>query len=234
MTSDLPELLRAYINSGSRTNTAVEFLISDYAKYHYVMVILGGISAGLLLFLAFNQSRKFWFRTNSLRNLRTFSGKIHFYVASLSGFLGLLLTLISVGNLGNALNARSGFLNSLPMLESHQSDNHQTEFQTGISNWFYSGKSSVPPEINRLIDERLSWQRPKAIISLILLVSVIYISKKLWNSLIFHSSSISRNQKVAQFSGGIVLSLFVVLFLAMFIGNTQGSIAPVALSLFYS
>lgn len=234
MSSDLVNLIRDYINSGSRSNKAVEILIGDYAKYHLVMVLIGSISSLLLLCLAFIQISEFGVSKNLLANIRTLKGKIHFYMGSLSAFLGSLLALVVIGNLGNAVKPRSGLLNSLPMLEDRFNRNNSRIHQISFFDWLKSGDSHIPKEIARIVNERLAWQRPKAILCFFLLVLVIFLSKHIWRSLIQNSQSLSRLRVVTQFSGGIATTLFAALFLVMFIGNTQGAIAPISLSLFFS
>lgn len=234
MEASLKGLLQELLSSKTTDNFALNYLLNDYAKYHFVMVIGGGLGAALLLALSINQSLLFWESKNPFQNLKTLSGKIHFYLGCLSGALGIALTLIVIGNLGNAINPRKGFEGALTMMEMPSSGSRTAQIQSSFTQWLRSGSESIPPLVRESVSDRLAWQRPKAIICLALLVLTIFLSKKVWRSLIAKSQQFNRIKTIMYFCAGVLLSLTGTLFLVMFIGNTQGSFAPMALSLFFS
>ena len=234
MLNPLRELLLELLQDANSRNPAYEFLLNDYSKYHFVMVILGGISAVALTFFAGYQFRLLLKDRSLLSNLKATTGKVNLYLGTFTGFLALALWLIVIGNLGNAINPKSGFRNSLEMLGTPVAGSKSALLQKTFTEWIKSEKSSRPAYINNLIDERLSWQIPKAVICILLLALLVYISKRVWATLVNKPFLLSKRRTCALFSLGILLSLICSLLLAMAIANTQGSIAPMALSLFFS
>jgi hypothetical protein len=234
MGTTLQALLTRLLNSGDTESAALNFLVDDYAKYHFVMVFLGGASLLLLLIFSLHQFRALLIGGNLTQNFRSLPGKVHLYLATFSGFVGLLMALVVAGNLGNALQPITGFKNSLTMLGDPISGSKSARIQMSFTEWLTTGDRQPPAYITQTIDERLAWQRPKAIICFLLLGLAIYFSWRIWVSLINGSISSSRLVKRGRFALGVLLSLIVLLLLIMFIANTQGSFAPAALTLFFS
>lgn len=234
MKNTLQDLLQELIHASNSNNPAYKFLLNDYAKYHYVMVVLGGASVIALTFFAGYQFRLLRTSRGISANLKTISEKVYLYLGTFTAFLSVVLGLIVIGNLGNALNPKLGFKNSLEMLGTPTEGSKSALLQDSFTEWVHSEKRTAPAYINQIVDERLSWQMPKAITSFLLLALLIYISKRVWGSLVNNSNPLSKRGRYVQFSLGILLSLICTLLLVMAIANTQGSIAPVALSLFFS
>lgn len=234
MQNSLQDLLLKLILETNSKNPAYKFLLNDYAKYHFVMVILGGISAITLTFLAGYQFHLLRKEGNLAARMKEVSGKANLYLGAYSGFLALAFGLIVIGNLGNAMSPKSGFRNSLEILGNPVAGSKTFLLQENFREWIESEKTSIPAYLNYVVEERLSWQIPKAVISFLLLAILIYISMRLWAKLIHNSYSLSKRRTAALFALGILLSLICTLFLVMAIANTQGSIAPIALSLFFS
>lgn len=198
------------------------------------MVALGGLSLIVLAIFTILQFRLLTSGNGFKDNLRTIHGKILFYFASLSSLLLFALGLIVVGNAINAGNPRTGFKESLSMLGTNSISSHQILIQGEFIKWINSGQEQVPNYISRAISERLAWQQPKAIISLFLLLFTLYLSKVIFKSLAQTLSPTSKLKVSLKICAVAVLPLTAVLFLVMFIGNTQGSLAPMALTLFFS
>lgn len=234
MKKTLQDLLQELTQASDTNNPAYKFLLNDYAKYHYVMVVLGGASVIALTFFAGYQFRLLRKSESLSANLRTVIGKAYLYLGAFTAFLAVVLGLIVIGNLGNALNPKLGFQNSLEMLGTPIAGSKSALLQDSFTKWVQSERPSAPAYINQIVAERLSWQIPKAIISFLLLALCIYISKRVWSSLVNSPNSHNRRRTYVQFYLGILLSLISTLLLVLAIANTQGSIAPVALSLFFS
>ena len=198
------------------------------------MVIVGGFSVFVLTLFAGYQFRLLRKSRSLSGNLKSISGKVYLYLGTFTAFLAVVLGLIVIGNLGNALNPKSGFMNSLGMLGTPITGSKSAMLQDSFTEWVQSERLSAPAYINQIVEERLSWQMPKAIISFLLLALLTYISKQVWSSLVNNSDVFNKRRAYAQFSLGVLLSLICTLLLVMAIANTQGSIAPVVLSLFFS
>jgi len=92
----------------------------------------------------------------------------------------------------------------------------------------------MPSLIQKKIDRRLEWQRPKAVICTVLLVVFASLSAYIWRALIKQSRlrDITWKLKDATPLGAGLLSFTACLPL-MVIGNTQSFIAPITLTLMY-
>lgn len=234
MNNQLEELLRSLIQSGNTDNPALNFLINDYRKYHLVMVTLGSLSLIVLGVFSIHQFKLLKSGNGFKDNLQTIHGKMTLYFASLSSLLLFALGLIVVGNAINAGKPRTGFKESLSILSTNSIGTHQILIQGEFIKWINSGKEQVPNYISRAISERLAWQQPKAIISLILLLFTLYLLKVIFKSFVQKLSPTSKLKVSLKICAVAMLPLTAVLFLVMFIGNSQGSLAPMALTLFFS
>jgi RsiW-degrading membrane proteinase PrsW (M82 family) len=234
MTSDLASLLKSMLNSRSPLNFAAQYLVDDYAKYHFVMVILGGLTSITLLMLSYMQLRGYSIYRKQAKPRSRMVWAIYLYFGTFTSFLAVALALIVVGNLGNALNPKAGLLHSLPMLSQGNSAGKMNQYQQSIFDWLQSGSTAEPSEVHRVVAERLAWQRPKAIISFALLIATLYLLRRIVRSLRSRMGQLSRLRSSISFLSGFLLSLFATLLIVMTIANTQGSFAPVSLSLFFS
>jgi hypothetical protein len=234
MKSPLYELLTKLLSTQDSKNPAFNYLLNDYAKYHYVMVILGGLSCIALAILSISQFNRLRISGSFTSHLKTTRGIASLFLSSLSGILAISLGLILIGNLGNALNPRAGFKNSLDMLGNPSPGTQAAQLQQSYVNWIQSEKSTVPNYVTQVINERISWQLPKALICSLLLVVFVYLSKLVWKQLLRENAGIKGRHAQGLFVAGIFLSFITLLLLIMSIANAQGSIAPVSLSLFFA
>ena len=234
MNTSLFDLLTDLINNGDSRNPAFVYLLDEYAKYHYVMVVLGGISVIALSILAGSQLNRLRRCSYFHLHVKTVSGKASLYLGAFSGFLALVLGLIVVGNLGNAVNPRPGFKNSLGMLGNPLAGTKSALLQQIYADWIRSESSSLPHYISKISDERISWQMPKAIICFVLFALFLYLSKIVWTPLVSGSLDSQKPNMYRSFALGILLSFICALLFIMTVANAQGSIAPVSLSLFFS
>ena len=234
MKNTLKDILQKLVQESDSSNPAYKFLLNDYAKYHFVMVVLGGVTVVALTFFAGYQFRLLQMSGGLSSSLKTIVGKAYLYLGTLTAFLAFVFSLIAFGNLGNALNPRIGFQNSLEMLGAPIAGSKSALLQDSFTKWVRSESPSAPTDINKIVNDRLSWQMPKAIMSFLLLILLIYISRRVWAILVNNSHHLSRRRTFALFSLGVLLSLICTLLLVMTIANAQGSIAPMALSLFFS
>jgi cytochrome bd-type quinol oxidase subunit 2 len=231
----LQETLRKLLESGTQTNPALNVLMSDYTKYHLVLVVVGGMFLIALVLLSvflwrrFRRARKVGTRT------WTFEKKTYFLFGVLSVLVGLFMALVVAANVSTVLNPRQGFAGSISLLTATQAGSPQDDLYRSVNTWLQSGSGDMPPLVQGRIDDRLAWQRPKAIVSGVLLVGFLVLSALIWRALIRRSRDPEarwRLKETAMLLLGVVAVLASLLLMLMVMGNTQGSIAPISLTLF--
>jgi hypothetical protein len=224
------------VRSGTESNTALNVLIDDYTKYHVVLVVVGGLFLlGLVLLSIF-----FWrrFRKAPRTDSRswTFEKKTYFAFGALSVVVGLFMALIVAANLSNVLNPTQGFSGAIGLLGAPRAGTQADELHRAVDTWLQSGGSDVPALVQGRIDDRHSWQRPKAVICSVLLVVFVLLSAGIWRALIRRSRVRKGRWKLKEAALlllGVLAVMGCLLLMLMVMGNTQGSIAPISLTLFY-
>ena len=210
------------------SNPALQFLLHDYSKYHWVLVILGSISLLALTFIV----KKYW---KIFRSIDESIGKIAaLFIASFSALNFSFMSLIVFGNFLNAIKPQRGFSEAIIALENNASSSKSGRLFDTYNAWVASGNSKIPPYLENIVDERLSWQLPKAIICSILFALLFIATKRLWNYVISTPSFHSKKKQKALLLSGVCLSIITTVLWIMAIANTQASIAPVTLSLLFS
>ncbi len=237
MSDTLQDTLQTLIQSGTKSNPALNSLVSDYTRYHVVLVVVGGLfTLGLILLSLF-----FWkgFRKAPTVDARkwTFEKKTFFYFGSFSTLVGSLMALIVAANVSNVLNPWQGFSESIGLLGTPRAGTQTDRLYQSFNGWLQSGSPRMPSFVQRKIDDRLAWQRPKAIISGLFLVAFVLMSAQIWRSLI-RKSAVREGEwnlkERALLLSGVVAVVICLLPMVMVLGNAQGSIAPISLTLFFS
>ena len=195
-TTELPTTLQHLLQANVDSNPAFNALLHDYAKYHAVLAVLGGLVTSGLVLLAIRA----WRRSRPL--------------AVASAVLSLLMALIVFANAGNALNPRPGFEGTIPMLRTTQPGTEQAKVQQATNAWLLSGSADKPQLLQDKIDARLSWQRPKAIITSVLFVAFVGLCIRI------------RRRRIMS----TVAMLCTLVLLVMAVANTQASFAPMYLT----
>ena len=236
MENDLQNTLDKLIESGSDDNPALNKLISDYTTYHLVLVVLGGLFCLVLALLGVYLWKGFRRTPTTDRGTSTFERRTYFYGGISSITVSLLMTLIVAANLSNVLNPRRGFAGTVNMLATPPSGSQAEKLQQAFNLWLQSGERDMPSLIQSHIDDRLAWQRPKAIICGLLLVIAVLLCARLWRSLVYASAERTAKRAPKELGllalavGMVVVCLVLML---MVIGNTQGSFAPISLTLIF-
>jgi hypothetical protein len=107
--NEVQSTLSQMIKSGKQTSPAMNTLINDYAKYHAIMVILGGSLVLILVLLSMIFWTKFK-RIPKINKLRwEFEKKVYFSFGILSSIVASLMLLIVVANVTNTINPLHGF-----------------------------------------------------------------------------------------------------------------------------
>lgn len=237
MNSDsLQTTLNNLLQSGTQSNPALNSLLSDYIKYHVVLLIVGVLFTLILVTL----SVLFWVRYKRAPKTDTgkwtFEKKTYFSFGLLTTLVGLFMALIVVANTSTVLNPQKGFSGMVGMLGTSQNGTHKAELYQSFNTWLQSGSTHVPTLIQSRINDRLAWQLPKAIICSALLAVFVVMSARIWGTLIRQSKAREAKQKLKEkvmlFSGVVSVAVCLLLML-MVIGNTQGAFAPLSLTLLF-
>jgi uncharacterized membrane protein len=198
-TTELPTTLQHLLRAHADSNPAFNALLDDYAEYHAVLAVLGGVVTSGLVLLA----------VRAWRRSRAF--------AAASAALGLLIAVIVFANAGNALNPRHGLEGTIPMLRTTQPGTEQAQVQQATNAWLRSGSADKPRLLQDKIDARLSWQRPKAVITSVLFVAFVGLCIRF------------RRRRIVS----TVTMLCALVLLVMAVANTQASFAPVVVTVLY-
>lgn len=237
MNDNLSTTLTNLLQSDTNSNSALNILISDYAKYHAVLVVVGGLFlVGLILLCIF-----FWKRFKKIPKPESynwpFEKKTYFGFGLLTTMLSLFMVVVVAANVSSTLNPKQGFTGSISMLGNPKPGTQTYELQRSVNSWLQSSNASIPTVLQNKVDERLAWQRPKAIICTILLPVFLALSAYIWRVLIRKSRACESKWKLKDFAlflSGIAAVGTCLLLMLMVIGNTQGSFAPISLTLFFS
>jgi hypothetical protein len=201
----------------SQANPALQTIVADYRLYHAVLVIAAAIFVIALLVLvvacvrALRKARR---TPDGATRRETWTFGL-FIVSSI--LLLLFLLLVMAANVSTVMNPEAGFAGV-------------DQSGKAISDWLASGNPSVPADVQAAVDDRLAWQRPKAIVVSLLLVVVVAASIAIWRRWIARSSN-SRAGNVLLLGSGLATAGVAVLLMLMVMGNVQASIAPVAITL---
>lgn len=198
-TTELPTTLQHLLQTNPDSNPAFNALLHDYASYHAVLAVLGAlVTSGLVLLAVYA-----WRRSRTL--------------AVASAVLCLLAAVIVFANAGNALNPRHGLEGTIPMLRATQPGSEQARVQQATNAWLRSGSADTPRLLQDKIDARLSWQRPKAIITSLLLLACVGLCIRI------------RHRRIMI----TVAMLCTLVLLVMAVANTQASFAPMYVTVLY-
>lgn len=203
----------------SQENQALETILADYRLYHAVLVVVAAIFvvALIVLVVACVRSLRVARRSPAGATRRQVWTYGLFIVSSI--LLGLFLLLVIAANVSTVINPEAGFAGV-------------DQSGKAISAWLASGSPSVPSGVQAAVDDRLAWQRPKAIVVSILLVLVAVGSIAIWRRWIARTSP-SRGVNVLLLASGVVTAGMAVLLMLMVMGNVQASTAPIAITLVF-
>jgi hypothetical protein len=224
---ELEQVLREH-EAGWRSNHAMKTLVDHYTRAHKFVVVAGG---ALVLGLA-ALSVSMWRRFTSVPKIRTrsssFEKRAYLTAALLSTTAGLLMALIVAANATNALDPLPGF-----MLASWHPTPNSAAVDTAVIDWVRSGSGPIPWVVEDKISDRVSWQGPKAIICGALFVLFAALTMARWKALIRRLQAADANSRWrnrGHLAVGLTAGSFTLLLAVMFIANTQGAMAPIAIT----
>lgn len=237
MNSDsLQTTLNNLLKSGTRSNPVLNILLSDYTKYHVVTLIIGGLFTLILVTLSVLLWIRYKRAPKTGTSKWTFEKKTYFSFGLLTTIVGLFMVLIVVANASTVLNPGPGFSGVVDMLGTSQAGTQKTELYQSFNTWLQSGSTPVPSLIQSKINERLSWQRPKAVICSVLLAVFVTASIGIWGTLIRQFKVREKKQKLrekALLLSGISTIAVCLLLMLMVLGNTSAALAPISLTLVF-
>ncbi len=214
-------------------NAALDRLLADYARFHLVLVVV----SSAFLVAAVVLSALCWRRYRAARRSggpsRAFERRVWAGFGVLSAGVSAFLGLVVAANMSNVRDPRHGFTGALGLLGSPAPGTRRAWLQSSFDSWLAGGTGDLPSPVVRAIDDRLAWQAPKAVICGVALVLLVTASVLVWRALVVRSRAPeSRPLRVRS-----VLALAPVaaalLAMLMVMGNTQASLAPLAMTLFY-
>lgn len=236
MTTDaLRTTLTTLLQSGTQANPALNELLNDYARYHLILVVVGG-----LFTVAFIVMSVFcWVKYKKAPKIEgrkwTFEKKTFLSFGMLATMTSMLLALIVVANASNAVDYRQGFAGTLSMI-SAPAGTPKAELHQSFTTWLQSGDTQMPTTVQSKINERLAWQLPKAIISTVLLAVFTVLSVRIWSDLLKHSRDQKTNhgrKRNVLLALGILTVIACFPLMLMVIGNAQAVLAPIALTMLF-
>lgn len=225
----LATMLRELLAHDWQSNPAAESLVHDFAKFHAFLAVVGGV----LVLVSFLLTAVLWKRWKAAS--RTAAGRWAFEKRTYFSFgigslvFGLLMTVVTVANTGHALDPVPG----LRLMIDGSTKSSDSATSRAMATWLQSGSPDKPSALDSAIDDRLSWQQPKAIICAILFVIVAALAVRLWTMLVRRSRERETKRSLtdrALLAAGVATVPVSLLLLIMAVANTQGSIAPIAIT----
>jgi hypothetical protein len=232
---DLHSTLSALLRPHAAANPAADRLVADYATYHATLAILAAgflLVIGILSVLLWRRFR----RATTGEGRWSFERRVYFWFAALGLLTSAFLVLVLVANVSNARNPRAGLAGSLSMLQTRTVGSPAHSRYQAYESWLESKTSAVPPPVQQVVDARLSWQRPKAIVSTVALLGMIIVTLRTWRTLIRQSRRDRwawHSREVVHLAAGVGSAFSCLLLMVMVMGNTQAAIAPLSMSMFF-
>lgn len=233
---DLRTTLDNLMASRTHDNAALTALIDSYARYHAAFVVVAGLFIVAFALLALVSWRRL--RASPRPAARRWSFERITYLAFTVSAMtaALLMAVLAAANFGNAIDPSGGFSGATSGITTPAAGTRSAQLQQAFLMWLRSGNGRRPAAIDAAIDDRLAWQRPKAIICWVLLVLVVVFAARVWRSLVRRSrawSGLPPRGDVALLGAGIALGPIALVLMAMVLGNSQASLAPLSMALFF-
>jgi len=214
----------------------MNILIHDYATYHVVFVVVGGLLAVIFVLLGLF----FWMQWKKSPKIDkskwTFEKKLYFAFVTFSVLVGLAMALITAANATNAVNPRHGFSLLPDSLGTPTAGTQQAQLYSAFNTWLQSGRADIPSIIQNKIHERIAFHTTKAIVCGILLVLFVVFSMFIWRMIIKRSKEQGakwRLKESALFISGVAMVAVSLLMMVIVVANTQAAFGPITLTLLY-
>lgn len=228
--NELQQAMNERVESGS-DNPALTAVIHEYANYHAVLVIVGALMVILFSWLSIRFWRTFKQTPRMGRSKWSFEKKVYFSFGLLSSILALLMVLIAFANATNTFNPQHGFSLFVDSFGTSKGEPHKEELRDAFIEWIRSGNANTPLIFKQPIEERIKFHTTKAMICGVLLIPLVVLSKRIWNTLINRTKAVGPKWKGKDYSYFIIGNVTVVFSLLLIIivaANLQGAFAPLA------
>jgi hypothetical protein len=231
MDDSLQATLDKLIKSGSWSNPVQKEILDDYAKYHGVLVLVGGFFALIYLTLTV----LFWRVLRAQprgRGTWSFEKKSYAAFSVLSGLVGLVGAFVVAVNAHTFLNPKPGFtLLVQPLPLTPKAGTPLDRLYQGFDAWLRSGNTRIPAVVQDKINERIGFEAPKAIVFGIVLVVSTALGVLVWRTLIkrFRVRGTKWTPKeAALLASGVVMVAASLVSMVIVVATTQGALAPIA------
>ncbi|KPV59645.1 hypothetical protein QJ48_10005 [Paenibacillus sp. A3] len=229
--NELQNALHEMIESGPQSNPALNTVINDYAMYHAVLVIVGGVLLMIFAWLSIRFWAKFKRMPKISKSKWKFEKKVYFSFGILSCSVALLMILVVVANATNTFNPLHGFSLLVGSFEISNGETYKGELRYAFIEWIKSGNENIPSILKQQINERIEFHTTKAIVCGVLFIIFVALSRFLWNALIKRTKEIDskwRYKENAYFIFGIATVVLSLLLMVIVVANMQGAFAPLA------
>lgn len=236
MPHDLRSQLSEFAAPDARTNAAFDALLADYRLYHLTFSIVAGVFLAGFVTLTIFSWRRFRRLRRDPQRARRFERFIYIAFTSGAVLVSMLLALLIAANISNVVDPIHGFAGAIDSLHKPRSP-QSAALREAFTSWLQTGATPLPQPIQSSIDQRLAWQRPKAIICVLLFVALATTATWIWRKLIRLSrqpEGVWRPSTLALLAAGIATNCVCLLLMLMVLGNVQASVAPLSLTMFYS
>ena len=229
MSNELQSTISAMLDGNWRSNPAMKAFIDDYVDYHQVLVVAGSLVTLVFVLGSIAFLRSSWRFRDIDGPGRRVGRNVTLGFGILFGISACLFALLVVANASTALRPLPGFSS----LVSTSSTRYDSEVDRKTVEWIQNGSSTIPPVIAEKLEDRIAWQRPKAIICGVLFLLFTALSAAIWKALVKDAwrprFSKRRHRAVALASGFGTVSASMLL-LVMAVANLQGGLAPLTIS----
>lgn len=217
------------------SEAVVEILTRDYVSYHLVFVAGGAlvVIAALVLAALSLRERVRLGGTRPGHDLR-FARLAYAAFATIGLLTAVGMTILVLANFGNALSPAAGLADAIEVVSSQTASSPRSDVQEAGAAWLNAGDAAMPDVLKRAIDERLSWQAPKAVISLIALAVAVAFSVLWWKQLVRRSLRAQPTAGISWMTGvaiGCLMTPTCFVLMVLSLVNAQASIAPIVLTL---
>lgn len=220
---------------GAVDNRVYDLLLQDYINYHAVLVVGGSVFAMAAFYVTARSIRALAAgRANAGSPAPVVARRANLVLAITGAVTGLLMLLLVAINLSTVLSPREGFTQTFAEAAARSRDAENALSWDTLLTWIQTGDERLPPRLQAAVNERLSWQRPKAIVCWILLALSALLTTRAWNAI-----NEGRQRKPARTGLGRAvllasaiagISVCLILVVLAFV-NTQAWIAPIVITL---
>ncbi len=236
VSDDLRAVLEQLLRPGAPPSPVLDRLLADYVRFHLVLVVVGGAFAVGALALAVGGARRYRRARRAGVPVTAFPALTHLATVASGVVVGVLLSLVVVANSSTTLDPRPGFAGAVDAIGTAAPGTTLAEHDRAYADWLRSGRREVPEAVARAVDDRLAWQRPKAVVAGVLLLLVLVVGARTWRCALRRWRADPGRwppAQVARVALGLATVPVALVLVLMVMGNTQASLAPVSMTLFY-